>query len=319
MIPTRISTPNYSARLDAMGLRPQRLALGTAALGGAWGPVDTRESVDALLHALDQGVTVLDTAPAYHMAETYVAQALREWTGSRPLVSTKVGRLHSEAADIGRYDYSYEAMYLSAERSRELFRVDVLDLVFLHDPDEVPPADRSRVVEALWRLKADGLINRVGFGGNPDTDWLRYLASGLFDVVMGFNRVDACNLDAFSGELPVYQLNQLAFYAGSPLHMGLLGRRLTAYATQRPDWISSRDVAVAQAVSALAHQWDMSLPTLAQRYVLSIAEVDRVVFGPRHQADIRQMLADVQAGLLPQELFDQLTATILNINDYPTH
>ena len=302
----------HSPRLETLGLRPDRLALGTAALGGVWGPVNRVDSVDTILMALAGRISVLDTAPAYADAELIVAEALRQWPGPTPLISTKIGRLRSDAADIGVYDYSPEAMRRSIGNSLALFKVTQLDLVFLHDPEEVPTANRPAVVDSLHGFVADGLVRHIGFGGNPDADWLRYIQTGVFDVAMGFNRVNACNLDAFAMELPVYRQQNLAYCAGSPLYMGLLGRRFAEYVQHPPGWMATRDVALAKHVNNLANEWGLSLPTLAHRYLFSIADIDRVILGAGNQTDLQRALTDYQAGALPDDLFDQLTTLILN-------
>ena len=47
-------------------LRVSRVALGTWAMGGSmWGGTDERESVKTIWAALDQGINLIDTAPAY--------------------------------------------------------------------------------------------------------------------------------------------------------------------------------------------------------------------------------------------------------------
>ncbi len=310
MTPTLTPQPDHSPRLDALGLRPARLALGTAALGGVWGPVKALESVDTLLLALEAGITVLDTAPAYHRAETYVAEALRQWRGPVPLVSTKAGRLEGKTAESGHYDFSGEALRRSLGRSLELFGLDRLELVFLHDPDEIPVGGRPAILESLEQLREEGFVRHLGFGGNPDADWLSRLAAGAFSVAMGFNRLNAANLSALTEELPLYQRLNLAYYAASPLAMGLLGRRFAEFTRQPPDWLREADVRAARRVKALADDWEMPLPALAHRYLLSIAEADRVVIGPQTSADLRQTLANLRAGTLPDDPFAAITQAI---------
>ena len=313
--PTYQSARQPSPLLHALGLRPDRLAIGTAALGGVWGPVNATEAVDTLLVALDNGVAVLDTAPAYAQAETRVAVALREWTGPKPVVSTKIGRLRGETANAAHYDFSDEALRRSLGNSLTLFRLAQLDLVFLHDPEAVAVPDRPRVVESLHRLRADGLVRHIGFGGNPDADWWPFLTDGPFTVAMGFNRLNAVNLDALSEELPVYQQQTMPYYAASPLAMGLLGRQFTEFVQHPPDWVSANDAAIARRIHALAADAGMSLPSLAHRYLFSMAEADRVVIGAGNRADLQTTLANYRAGSLPESLFDRITDTILQTNE----
>ncbi|MGY0036414.1 aldo/keto reductase [Pedobacter sp. NJ-S-72] len=52
------------------------LVLGTAGLGGVWGKVDAYESISTIVHAIEQGILAIDTAPAYGDAEFFLGEAL---------------------------------------------------------------------------------------------------------------------------------------------------------------------------------------------------------------------------------------------------
>src|SRR5260370_25885409 len=76
-------------------LRVSRVALGTWAIGGwMWGGTDDSRSVATIREALEHGVNIIDTAPAYgfgHSAEI-VGKALAEGKLRSPLViARKVG------------------------------------------------------------------------------------------------------------------------------------------------------------------------------------------------------------------------------------
>lgn len=56
--------------LGKLFFNKEKVVLGTAGLAGIWGDVDKRESVDAILFALESGITHFDSAPAYSDAES---------------------------------------------------------------------------------------------------------------------------------------------------------------------------------------------------------------------------------------------------------
>jgi len=64
-------------------------------------------------------------------------------------------------------------------------------------------------------------------------------------------------------------------------------------------------------VKAVAEDHDMALSTLAQRYLFSIAEADRVVMGARTPKQIEATVSDWKAGKLPKPLFDKVTNAIV--------
>src|SRR5580704_16330439 len=74
-------------------LKVSRVALGTWAIGGwMWGGTDERESIATIRAALDQGINLIDTAPAYGFgtSEAIVGRAL-VGVRSRTVIATKVG------------------------------------------------------------------------------------------------------------------------------------------------------------------------------------------------------------------------------------
>ncbi|WP_449439677.1 aldo/keto reductase [Pedobacter steynii] len=107
-----------------------KLILGTAGLGGIWGKIDAKESIATILSALEQGITAIDTAPAYGDAEELIGTALSLWSGQKPLISTKVGRLKGYRVDDAKYDYTVEGMKKSMENSLKTLNVPIVDVLF---------------------------------------------------------------------------------------------------------------------------------------------------------------------------------------------
>lgn len=75
------------------GIKASAIGLGTWAIGGwMWGGTDERESSDAIRASIDEGVSLIDTAPAYGMgrSEEIVGQAI---SGRRDdvVLATKCG------------------------------------------------------------------------------------------------------------------------------------------------------------------------------------------------------------------------------------
>jgi aryl-alcohol dehydrogenase-like predicted oxidoreductase len=268
--------------------------------------------VETVLYALENGVSILDTAPAYSDSEQYVGQALRQWKGPRPSISTKAGKLKSEAAWINKHDFSPAALRQSVLNSLETLGVDQLDLLFLHEPHVVAADKVEEVIQTLLSIREEGLALRLGLGGNLDGKWLDRLPEGHFEVVMGFNRLNACNLDALRHELPQIRKAGVAFYAASPLHMGLLGNRYNDSLRNPPPWVNERDVENARRVNEIAKQQNSALSTLAHRFAFSMAEADRVVLGAANLSQLKASLADWEQGPLPETIFNSICQTIRN-------
>src|SRR5260221_10350605 len=83
------------AAIAGTSLEVSRVALGTWAIGGwMWGGTDEAESIATIRAAVEHGINVIDTAPAYGFgrSEEIVGQAIAEGQlRSRVLIATKTG------------------------------------------------------------------------------------------------------------------------------------------------------------------------------------------------------------------------------------
>ena len=149
------------------GWEISEVSFGAWQLGGQWGSVDDDESVTALLQAYEQGIDFVDTAEMYGSghSEEVVGRSLREWTGRRVRVATKVQPVrwpHPSETDPDIAE-AYPAAYVreQAERSRKRLGVDRIDLFQLHC--WMPSGMRERGwIHTLHELRDEGVIDRIG-------------------------------------------------------------------------------------------------------------------------------------------------------------
>ena len=76
------------------GVEVSELAVGTWAIGGArYGEVTEKSSIDAIHAMVDNGVNLIDTAPAYNCgcSEQIVGKALKGGYRDKVFISTKFG------------------------------------------------------------------------------------------------------------------------------------------------------------------------------------------------------------------------------------
>lgn len=289
-----------------------RLVCGCSGLGGVWRPIEESVAVDTILYALENGISVFDTSPSYNQSQYFLGQALRKWEGEKPFISTKVGRLQAEKADDCVVDYSPETMRKSVYESLDLLGLDKIDLLFLHEPHLVPVEKMDEIMDCLQSFKKEGIVGKLGVGGNPIDRFYPHLIKENFDVVSGFLKMDACNLSAFEKDVPQIKKENIAYYGASALHMGLLGRRLNEYTKDRPnnEWITNLDVDIANEINKIAVKNDIPLSRLAMRYVYSLKEADRVVVGPTSKDQVKDILNSWDEGKLSLSIFNEITNTI---------
>ncbi|MGW1108914.1 aldo/keto reductase [Streptomyces sp. NPDC002540] len=205
----------------------RRLGYGTAQLTGPgyWGPRgDRRDAVAVLRTAVEQGVTLIDTADNYGpaTAEELVAEALHPYPREL-VIATKGGvvRTSDSAWHVAGRPEQLRAM---CEASLRRLRTDRIDLYQLHrlDPD-VPMADQLGALDALRR---EGKIRYIGLD-TLTADQLEQALSltGIASVQNRFNLLDRSS-DAV---LKVCETHGLAFLPWFPLANGALtGEAATA-------------------------------------------------------------------------------------------
>lgn len=193
-------------------------------LGGMWfsiaGRPDRGQSKRVIRRALDLGITFIDTADVYcladddlHHNERLICEALREADAvRRVLVATKGGLTRPE----GRWerDARPERLRESALRSRDALGVDRIALYQLHAPDPRVPFTAS--VEALASLREEGVVEAVGLS-NVDLDELR-AAEAIIRIASVQNRYNPWDRSSeLSGLIEHCERHGITFIPYSPL------------------------------------------------------------------------------------------------------
>lgn len=199
---------------------------------------DEARSIATIHAALDLGVTLFDTADAYHLTatdvghnESLLARAIASWGGetSSVLVATKGGHLRPGDGSWtvnGRPEYLKQA----AEASLGRLGGDAIGLYQFHRPDpEVPYADS---VGAIRELLDAGTIRQAGIS-NANPEQIR-----LAQEILGGRLASVQNQfsPAFRSSEPELELCDelgIAFLPWSPLggiaSAGALGERFAVF------------------------------------------------------------------------------------------
>jgi len=143
-------------------LRVSRVALGTWAMGGwMWGGTDERESIATIQAALDQGINLIDTAPAYGfgVSEETVGRAVASGgLRSRAVIATKVG-LEWRDGKVYR-NATRDRIMQEIDQSLRRLRTDYIDIYQVHWPDPLVPVEET--AEAMRLLHDQGKIRAIG-------------------------------------------------------------------------------------------------------------------------------------------------------------
>jgi len=219
--------------LGNSSLKTSRIGLGTWAIGGwMWGGTSEAESIATIRAAVDRGITLIDTAPAYGLgrSEELVGKALAEG-GLRDgvQIATKVG-LNWRDGSVYR-DSRPVRIRTEIEDSLRRLRTDVIDLYQVHWPDlETPLAETARTLEDLRRA---GKIRAIGVSNYSPAQLDTFRAIAKLDAVQSPYNLFEREIDA--DVLPYARHTRLAVLSYGALCRGLLSGRMTATTTFEGD------------------------------------------------------------------------------------
>jgi len=142
--------------------RISRVGLGTWAIGGwMWGGTDEEQSVMTIQAAVERGITLIDTAPAYGFgrSEEIVGRAISAARlRSRVVMATKAG-LEWKDGKVFRNASRDRILRENADSLRRL-RTDYIDIYQVHWPDPLVPIEET--AEAMQTLLDQGKIGAIG-------------------------------------------------------------------------------------------------------------------------------------------------------------
>jgi aryl-alcohol dehydrogenase-like predicted oxidoreductase len=187
--------------LGSTGLNVSALGLGTVKFGRNTKikyptfELPSDRAIDELLDdALALGINLLDTAPAYGIAEERLGQLL----GARRdqfVISTKCGEEFANGEST--YDFSAAHTRLSVERSLRRLKTDRLDCVLAHCPrNDFEAMNSGAVLETLAALKQEGKIRSFGASINSHEGGTLALERGA-DVLMVTYVADDTGMESF--------------------------------------------------------------------------------------------------------------------------
>jgi aryl-alcohol dehydrogenase-like predicted oxidoreductase len=149
-------------RIEGVEMTSSRIGLGTWAMGGwMWGGGDDAEAIKTIRAALELGITLIDTAPAYGFgkSEELVGQAIAEHGGrERVRIATKVGL--GWRAGAAYRDASAERIRGEIEDSLRRLQTSYIDIYQVHWPDPLVPMEETAA--ALRQLFERGAIRAIG-------------------------------------------------------------------------------------------------------------------------------------------------------------
>jgi methylglyoxal reductase len=224
-LPTR---PIGSAAIEA-----SVVGLGTWAIGGwMWGGTDEAQSIAAIRASLEEGVSLIDTAPAYGQgrAEEIVGKAIK---GRRDQVvlTTKCGLVWHTQQGSHFFDYDgrpvhrylgQESIVYEVEQSLRRLGTDHIDHYVTHWQDRTTPIEET--VEALVLLRDQGKIRSIGASNLSEDELHAYAATGALDAIQ--EEYSMVKRDLERTLLPIAAEHAISTLSYSSLALGLLSGKM---------------------------------------------------------------------------------------------
>ncbi|MBD8058814.1 aldo/keto reductase [Cellulomonas sp. JH27-2] len=291
-------------RLGDSGLTVSTAGLGCNTFGATLHPDEVAPLVNA---ALDAGVTFFDTADVYGgepgQSESLLGAAL---AGSRDdvMIATKFGM---DTRGLNGPDWgargSRRYVRRAVEGSLRRLGTDYIDLYQLHAPDPLTPIEET--LAALHDLVTEGKVRYLGSSNFAawqvtEADWVAR-TEGLTPFVSAQNRYNLLDRDAERELVPAAESAGVGILPYVPLASGLLtgkyrrgeaapdGSRLA----RMPDRLAGADFDRIEALTSLAQEWGVDLPTLALGGLAAQPTVGSVIAGARTPDQLRANVASI--------------------------
>jgi aryl-alcohol dehydrogenase-like predicted oxidoreductase len=279
------------------------------------GRLDAKETDAVVGTALEEGITLFDTADVYggSASEEFLGQALGR-RRDEVVVATKFGYPYKGHQGGASPAYVAEA----AEESLRRLGTDRIDLFQVHIPDPKTPLEDT--MAALEALVAAGKVIELGCS-NFDADQLRAAAAspgGGFASIQ--NQYSILHREPEAAVLPECAASGTAFVPFFPLAQGMLTGKYTAGEPPPPDTRlaglpAERTAALltparlerVDALEALAARSGHSVAELAIAWLLRRRELASVIAGATSADQVR---ANVAAGawVVPDEVAAEVDA-----------
>ena len=256
--------------------------------------IDQQTSFEVMDHALEQGITLFDTAEAYAggASETVLGQwIIQRQVREQIVLATKVSGTLTRQRVIS-----------SAEESLKRLQTDRIDLFQLHSWDDQTPLQET--LEALTTLVEQGKVRSIGC-----SNWsASHISKALILIQQqGLARLESVqppyNLvqrEIEADMLPLCADQGVGVISYSPLAAGFLtgkyrqgqetpkGTRFDVVPGHQPIYFTHHGYETLRQLETLAEQTGRSMVQLALAWVLGQVNITSVLIGARNTAQIDQ-------------------------------
>ena len=304
--------------------RLSELSLGCAQLGNLYRAIGDEQAHATVDAAWNAGIRYFDTAPHYGLglSERRLGEALAGRPRDDYVLSTKVGRLleplpgpqgiDTEGFDVTAthrraWDFSRDGVLRSLEESLERLKLDRVDIIYLHDPDNHYRDALTHAYPTLEELRSQGVVSAIGAGMNQTAMLADFAKDTDMDLVMLAGRYTLLEQTALDELLPVCEQRGIGVIAAGVFNSGLLARRTPARgAKYNYSGVPPQLLQHASRIATICGQHTSSLPAAALAFPVGHPAVISICVGARSPEQVEQNAALLHQVSPPSALWAEL-------------
>lgn len=279
------------------GMKVSEVGFGAWAIGGqSYGPVERKESLNALARAEELGCNFVDTAAVYGDSEAVLGEFL-------------AGR-RDKWIIASKFSGQAEGVEGLVEQQLQRLRTDVIDFYMIH---WAPGPNEGALFDSLAALKKAGKVRAVGVSLKTAKDIDDALDRGLDGFMVRFSLLDP---DPYLSRLERMREKKPAVIVRSALKEGFLTGKYKRDVTfpdpndQRHSWTTEQ---IAKAVDEaerfrFLEQDAGSMVAAAARYPLSFSTTSTVVLGTKSLAHAQSNFGEIPGNTLSADSLARIAA-----------
>ncbi|MBT3270282.1 aldo/keto reductase [Candidatus Poribacteria bacterium] len=273
------------------------IGFGAWPIGGGMGAIPKAEAIATIHAAIDNGITLIDTAQAYRTSEAVIGEALASRDRDDVFIASKVSG-----------DYSRDHVVRAAEQSLRALRTDVIDLYQVHSWNAEYPIEKT--MTAMDALRREGKVRYVGVS-NFNVDQMRQ-ALAICPIQSLQPRYSLLDRHIEDDILPFCEREGIGILPHSPLAKGLLtGKYRPGHRFPDGDERAGREVfddenlerlaPKLDALTAIARARGKSLVQLSVNALLRQPAVACVLVGGKNPSQVAEHVGAQGWGLKDEE------------------
>jgi D-threo-aldose 1-dehydrogenase len=296
--------PTDRVKVGKTNLFVTRMGMGGAALGGLYHEVPHDAAAQSVEAAWARGINLFDTAPLYGHghSEERMGGVLQTHPRDTFVLSTKVGRVlvpadgstvesvffEKPAPFEPVFDFSYEGVMRSVEESLKRLRLDRVDILLIHDPDDHYQQALRGAYPTLHKLRSQGMVKAIGAGMNQAEMLALFAREGDFDCFLLAGRYTLIDHSGLRELLPLCEQKSISIIIGGPFNSGILAGGAVSGTKFNYQDASTEIVERVKKVEEVCRRHSVPLKAAALQFPLAHPAVASVIPGARCAAEVQE-------------------------------